>query len=261
MIKDLVSIVTPSYNSSKFIIETINSIISQTYTNWELLIVDDCSTDDTVEVVRTYISEHKENRIRVFVNEKNSGAAFSRNKALREARGKWVAFLDSDDLWMPHKLEEQLDFMKANDYHFSYTYYIQIGEDSKPNGKMLIGPKHVSKPMLNCFDWMGCLTVMYDAELVGPVQIPDTIMKRNDYALWLKVIEHADCYCYQKVCAKYRIRQGSISRVPITTLIRHHIIMFMSLYGCSHSKAMLYTVNNIIWGLLKKLFYIRHYSE
>lgn len=261
MISDLVSIVTPSYNSSNYIIETLNSIVSQTYTNWELLIVDDCSTDDTVEVVKEYISEHKEDRIRIFVNEKNSGAAFSRNRALREAKGKWVAFLDSDDLWFPYKLEEQLNFMNANDFHFSYTYYIQIDEDSQPNGKMLIGPKHVSKAMLKCFDWMGCLTVMYDAELVGLVQIPDTIKKRNDYALWLKVIEHVDCYCYKKVCSKYRIRHGSISRVSIPTLIKHHMIMFMNLYGCSNFRAMFYTLNNIFWGSIKKIFCVRHYSE
>ena len=135
---DLVSIIMPSYNTAKFISETIKSVLAQTYTNWELIIVDDCSTDNTDEVIKPYLSDP---RIYYIKNEANSGAAVSRNRALREARGKWIAFLDSDDLWLPEKLEKQILFMKKNDYHFSYTNYIEIDENSRENGRSITGPK------------------------------------------------------------------------------------------------------------------------
>ena len=108
---ELVSIIMPSYNTAGFIAETIESVINQTYHNWELLIVDDCSPDNTDEVVKPYLAD---TRIKYFKNEKNSGAAVSRNRALREAKGKWMAFLDSDDLWRSEKLEKQIDFMNNN---------------------------------------------------------------------------------------------------------------------------------------------------
>lgn len=130
----LVSIIMPSYNTGRFISETIDSVLAQTYENWELIIVDDCSTDNTDEVVQKYLSDH---RVKYLKNEKNSGAAASRNRALREAEGKWIAFLDSDDLWSPNKLDKQLAFMKDRNCCFSYTNYIEIDESSAPNGVRL----------------------------------------------------------------------------------------------------------------------------
>ena len=108
----------PSYNTAEYIGESIKSVVNQTYTDWELIIVDDRSTDNTDDAVAPFLSDA---RIKYFKNEKNSGAAVSRNKALREAKGKWIAFLDSDDLWLPEKLEKQIAFMEENGYHFSYT--------------------------------------------------------------------------------------------------------------------------------------------
>lgn len=120
---NLVSIIMPSYNTAKYISAAIESILNQTYENWELIIVDDCSTDNTDEILTEYAK--KDSRIRYYKNEKNSGAAVARNRALRQAKGKWVAFLDSDDLWEKDKLEKQICFMKKNNYHFSYTNYIE----------------------------------------------------------------------------------------------------------------------------------------
>ena len=116
MTDNLVSIIMPSYNTGRYIAESIRSVLAQTYTLWELIIVDDCSTDDTHEVVKTF----NDSRIRFIKNEKNCGAALTRNRAIREANGEWIAFLDSDDLWAPDKLEKQLAFMKENGYVFSY---------------------------------------------------------------------------------------------------------------------------------------------
>ena len=114
---DLVSVIMPSYNTGKYIGKSIESVINQTYSNWELIIVDDCSDDDTEEVVSVF----KDERIKCFKNAFNSGAAISRNRALREAKGRWIAFLDSDDIWKPTKLEKQLEFMQCNNYFFKYT--------------------------------------------------------------------------------------------------------------------------------------------
>ena len=200
----LVSIIMPSYNTGRFIAETINSVLAQTYTNWEIIIVDDCSTDNTDEVV----AQFSDARIKYFKNEKNSGAAVSRNRALREAKGKWIAFLDSDDLWEPEKLEHQIAFMENNGYHFSYTNYVEIDEESNPLGRHVTGPRKISKTGMYNYCWPGCLTVMYDAEIVGLIQIED-IKKNNDYAMWLKVCKKAKCYLLDEDLASYRKRRGS----------------------------------------------------
>ena len=194
---ELVSIIMPSYNTANFIGETIKSVLEQTYKNWELLIVDDCSTDNTDEVVARYNDE----RITYMKNLKNSGAAVSRNKALNVARGKWIAFLDSDDLWYPTKLEEQIKYMKKNKYSFSYTSYEEIDENDVTNGVKVTGPKKITKRGMYRYCWPGCLTVMYDAEKIGKIQIAD-IKKNNDYAMWLKVIKKANCYHYDKGLAQ-----------------------------------------------------------
>ena len=219
--EELVSIIMPSYNTAQYIGDSVRSVINQTYTNWELIIVDDCSTDHTDAVVASFQDE----RIRYFKNERNSGAAVSRNKALREVKGKWVAFLDSDDLWHPEKLEKQIRFMKENGYSFSYTNYSEIDEQSQPLGRMVTGPKRITKTGMYNYCWPGCLTVMYDASVVGLIQI-EHIKKNNDYAMWLKVCRKASCYLLPEDLACYRKRQGSISRQSYVTMIRWHYKLY-----------------------------------
>ena len=250
---ELVSIIMPSYNTGRFIKETIESVLAQTYPNWELLIVDDCSTDDTDEVVGVYLSDE---RIRYFKNETNSGAAVSRNRALREAKGKWIAFLDSDDLWTPEKLQKQISFMKENDYHFSYTNYVEIDEESKPNGKKVTGPKRITKRGMYRYCWPGCLTVMYDAETVGLIQIAD-IKKNNDYAMWLKVCRKATCYLLDETLAKYRKRSGSISNHSYKALIKWHYKLFREAEKNNSVKSFILTAQNLFFGVWKKMRYIR----
>ena len=135
--EDLISIVMPSYNTDKYIENSINSVINQTYTNWELIIVDDCSSDNTDEIIRGF----DDIRIRYVKNDRNSGAAISRNRALRLAQGRWIAFLDSDDLWRPEKLEKQLQFMKEHGYSFTFTDY-----RIKLNGRWL---PYINRPLYN----------------------------------------------------------------------------------------------------------------
>ena len=249
---ELVSIIMPSYNTGKFIAESIQSVLAQTYTNWELIIVDDASPDNTDEVVASFADD----RIRYFKNETNSGAAVSRNRALREAKGKWIAFLDSDDLWKPEKLQKQIAFMEENGYHFSYTNYYEIDEASKPLGVRVTGPKKVTKTGMYNYCWLGCLTVMYDAETVGLIQIED-IKKNNDYAIWLKVAHKAKCYLLDEELAAYRRRKGSISNHGYKALIKWHYKLFREAEGKNPVSSAVLTCRNLGFGVIKKVKYVK----
>lgn len=251
---DLISIIMPSYNTARFIAESVRSVLAQTYTNWELIIVDDCSKDDTDRVIANFLNDQ---RIRYIKNEVNSGAAISRNRALREARGRWIAFLDSDDLWEPEKLEMQIRFMLENGYHFSYTAYQEINEESIPFDVKVRGPRHISKTGMYAYCWPGCLTVMYDAAVVGLVQIRD-IKKNNDYAMWLKVCRKADCYLLDKVLASYRKRSGSISNHSYMKLIKWHYRLFREAEERNAVISALFTVRNLFFGVIKKIVYVKN---
>lgn len=253
MDENLVSIIMPSYNTAAYIKETINSVISQTYQQWELIIVDDCSTDNTDEIVGSFL---KDSRIRYMKNERNSGAAVSRNRAIREARGKWIAFLDSDDLWMSEKLEKQIAFMKRNEYSFSYTSYEEIDVDGNSTGVKVTGPKKITEIGMFNYCWLGCLTVMYDAEKIGLIQIED-IKKNNDYAMWLKVCKKADCYLLDELLAKYRKgRAGSVSTHSIGTMIGWHYKLFREAEKQGVVKSLINTGRNLIFGFYKKKRYV-----
>lgn len=249
----LVSIIMPSYNTGRFIRETVESVLAQTCADWELIIVDDCSSDNTDEVISEFLADE---RIRCIKNEKNSGAAVSRNRALREARGKWIAFLDSDDLWEPRKLEKQIRFMEENGYHFSYTNYIEIDEASVPNGRAVTGPKKITKIGMYRYCWPGCLTVMYDAEKVGLIQIED-IKKNNDYAMWLKVCRTADCYLLDEFLARYRKRSGSLSSHGYGKLIRWHYKLFREAEKQNPLVSLFFTARNLFFGAMKKIIYVK----
>lgn len=257
MANDLVSIITPTWNCATFISETIRSIQAQAYQNWEMIISDDCSTDNTKEVIAPYLDT--DSRIKYICNDKNSGAAITRNNALKRAKGRWIAFLDSDDLWTPDKLEKQVRFMEEHDYHFSYTNYCEINEQSEETGKLITGPKHITKAGMYAFCWPGCLTVMYDREKVGLIQITD-IKKNNDYAMWLKVCKKADCYLLDECLAKYRRgRTGSISTHGYSTLIKWHYKLFRDAEGMNPISSFIMTCINMVCGLYKKKKYVKQY--
>lgn len=250
---DLVSIIMPSYNTEKYITYSINSVLSQTYTNFELLIIDDCSTDATIDVINNY----SDPRIRLLHNPYNSGAAVSRNFGLREAKGKWIAFLDSDDIWSSDKLEKQISFMEKNDYHFSYTNYEEITSEGTLTGIKVTGPKRITRFDMYNYCWPGCLTVMYDASIVGLIQIAD-VKKNNDYAMWLKAVCFSDCYLLDEVLAQYRRgRNESISTSDYKTLIKWHYVLFRKAENQGIIKSCLNTFRNILFGIYKKVFYVK----
>lgn len=220
--------------------------------------MDDCSSDDTIRLV-TELREH-DSRIRLFQNKFNSGAAVSRNNALREAKGRWIAFLDSDDLWVPAKLEKQVRFMEENNYKFSYTCYQEMDSEGTLTGVTVLGPKHVSKAGMFAFCWPGCLTVMYDRDTIGLIQIED-IKKNNDYAMWLKVCQKTDCHLLPEVLAKYRRgRSGSVSSHGITTMIKWHYKLFRDAEKMDVVSSLWHTGVNLVCGFYKKLKYVKKVS-
>ena len=243
----LVSIVMPNYNSEKYLKETIESVLAQTYTNWELLFVDDCSTDNSLEIVRSY----QDSRIKILQNDKNSGAAVSRNYALREAKGRWIAFLDSDDLWMPEKLEKQIVFMETNGYAFTFTDYDVIDENS-------VTISHF-KPRLDiCMykdilkhNHIGCLTVIYDSEKMGKVLMPTNAIKREDLACWLSILKNGErAYCLHECLARYKVHSNSVSSNKLK-MLKYQWKVYRKVENLSIIKSCYYMLHWAINGVLK----------
>lgn len=253
--KGLVSIIMPSYNSEKYIKDSVESVLNQTYPFWELLIVDDCSTDKTVDIIKSF----KDERIRLFQNNTNSGAAISRNWALREAKGKWIAFLDSDDLWLPTKLEEQVRFMVNNNYGFSYTDY-RVSCNGVLSNKIITAPNKMNFRKIKRYCYPATLTVIYDYEKVGLIQISD-LKKNNDYAMWLRALSKTNGYRYPKTLSIYNRHEQSISSGRKTKLIKWHYILFRK--DCKYSRihSTILTLGNLWYGFWKKIIYKRKVKE
>ncbi|WP_242620471.1 glycosyltransferase family 2 protein [Senegalia massiliensis] len=212
------SIITPVYNAEKLIDETINSVLIQTYKDFEMILIDDCSTDSSRKVIKKYTDKDK--RIKYSRLDKNSGAAVARNKGIELATGRYICFLDSDDLWTNTKLEEQLNFMKNKDIAFSFTSYSLINEEGKDLNKIVTAPKKIDYEGLLKNTIIGCLTVMIDREKVGDFRMP-LVRAGQDTATWLSILKKGHiAYGLQKPLAKYRIVKGSISHGKIKALKR-----------------------------------------
>ena len=208
----LVTIITPSYNAERFIQETMESAVAQTFINWEMIIVDDCSKDRTVDIIKQY--QKQEQRIKLIQLTKNSGAAVARNMAIEHSKGRFLAFLDSDDLWLPEKLEKQLDFMQKNHVAFSYSQYVTMDENGE-TGSIVPCPRKVTYKQLLKQNVIGCLTVMLDKEKIGTVKM-ENIRSRQDYVLWLTLLKNGhQAYGMQEVLSKYRLGHNSLSKNKI----------------------------------------------
>ena len=198
---NLVSIITPSYNSSRFIEECVGSVLSQTYVNWEMLIVDDYSADNSLQILKKY----NDKRIQLIELDKNVGASESRNVAIRKAKGKYIAFLDSDDLWEPQKLEKQISFMETEDIAFSFSTYQPMSDDESKLYSIIHAPKIVTYSSYLKKTIIGCLTVVIDREKTGGFEMPN-IRSSHDMALWLLIMRRGfDAYGLDENLARYRI--------------------------------------------------------
>lgn len=209
-VQPLVSIITPCYNCEDYIVQTIESVLAQTYQNWEMIIQDDCSTDNSVAVASRYAE--RDSRIKISVNTVNSGAAVTRNKAIERSQGDYLAFLDADDLWVPTKLDKQLRFMRDNDCDFSFAMFEHMDENGKSLLRQCKVIDHMPYWKMLLFDWSGCLTVMYRQNLDNKIYADD-IRQCNDYALFLKVVKTCNKAMGIHEClAIYRLRKTGISK-------------------------------------------------
>lgn len=250
MSEKLVSIITPTYNCAKFIARTIDSVQAQTYQNWEMIIVDDCSQDNTKEIVEGYMKNDP--RIQYHLLDANSGAAVARTTAMRLAKGSYMAFLDSDDIWMPDKLERQIRWMNNNGYAFSCTAYEQIDEDDNLLNRTIKTIKRTdyNRLLLDCP--VGNSTVIYDVEKMGKFEVPN-IRKRNDDALWLQMLKKEKyIWGMPDVLMKYRIRQNSISSNKFK-VIKYHWILYREIEHLS----VIRSVFHIFWWCVIKVLHIK----
>lgn len=250
MVEGLISIIMPTYNCGTFIKKTIESVLRQTYRNWEIIIVDDCSTDNTRQIVEKYFSDDK--RIKYYCLEKNSGAAVARTEAMKRANGEYMAFLDSDDLWIPNKLEKQLLFMKENNYAFSCTAYEQIDENDKSLNRIIhtIEKTDYNRLLLDCP--VGNSTVMYNVKIMGKFEVPN-IRKRNDDALWLQMLKKEKyIWGMPEILMKYRIRKNSISSNK-WKVIKYHWILYRKIEHLS----VIRSIFHICFWCFLKLFKIK----
>lgn len=227
----LVSIITPLYNAEAYITHTIKSIQSQTYPHWEHIIVNDCSTDTSLQIVEELAK--KDPRIKVVTLSRNSGAAQSRNKATELAQGAYIAFLDSDDLWHPEKLEKQLRFMQENKVVVSYTSYVHIDEAGAPIGRRIKALPKLTYKKQHTNNYVGNLTGIYKASEIGKIIAPN-IRKRQDWAVWLEAIKKSNrpALGLQEDLAYYRIREDSMSSNKVD-LIKYNFRFYKEYLGYS----------------------------
>ncbi|WP_370559863.1 glycosyltransferase family 2 protein [Edwardsiella tarda] len=204
----LVSVIIPTFNSENTICDAVESVLSQSYKNIEIIITDDNSSDKTVSICERYAKN--DNRVKIFTSKKNDGAGISRNNSIKNANGRFIAFLDSDDIWHKDKLEKQISFMLTHNYAFTYTGYQKISS----SGELLseIHPiNRVNYSELLKSNVIGCLTAVYDTSALGKMYMP-TIRKRQDMALWLSILEKIDfAYCLNGVYAYYREGSNTLS--------------------------------------------------
>lgn len=250
---DLVSIVMPCFNSGEFVKQSICSVIDQSYTNWELLVCDDCSADNTVAIIRSLMVH--DSRIKLLQNNFSKGAAGARNSCIEMAKGRFIAFLDSDDLWHSQKLEKQIPFMIANNYPISHTWYSvfqQAGGEISILDRIHWDERFSYKQILRS-GRIGCLTVIYDTKILGKFYMP-SIQKRQDLALWLNILRTTNyIWCLQEDLASYRRVPGSISSNKYS-LIKYHWFIFRNLQNLGRLKSTYYLVTYITYFVFRKYF-------
>lgn len=218
MNEPLVSIITPVYNAERFLSETIKSIRSQTYRNWELMLVDDCSNDNSASMIKEF--QKYDDRIKYIKLEKNSGASVTRNTGIKNAKGRFIAFIDSDDIWLPEKLEKQVQYMLQNNLGFTFTSYRYMREDGSTTNKVARAPKKIDYEGLLKNTIIGCSTVLIDKNIVGEFEMPN-VRRGQDTATWLKILRNEPyAYGIEEALVNYRLVGESLSSNKIKALKR-----------------------------------------
>lgn len=242
----LVSIIIAAYNCDKFISQTIESVLIQTYDNWEMIIVNDKSIDNTENIIKEY--SQKDNRIRLINLDKNFGAAVARNTALENAKGRFIAFLDSDDRWKKDKLKKQLEFMIQNKYGFTFTSYEYIKDENNGKGKEFKVPQSLNYSQALKNTVIGCLTVVIDKNIIGDFRMP-LIRRGQDNLTWLMILKKGHvAYGFNENLAEYRRVEGSLSNSKVKALKRqwnnYRNVIKLPLHKCLYYY-FFYVTNNV----------------
>jgi teichuronic acid biosynthesis glycosyltransferase TuaG len=251
---DLVSIIIPTYNCEKFIGKTLQSVLNQSYSNWEIILVDDASTDNTVTIIKEFAQD--DNRIKLTRLENNSGNGFARNIALQNASGRYIAFLDADDLWAPLKLEKQISFLQSYKLPFTFSFYDCIDEQGNNLNRRVEAPLSLSYNQLFYCNYVGNLTAIYDVEFFGKIKIEAT-QKRQDWRLWLTILKQIKiAQPVPESLAFYRIRKDSISSSKFK-LIKHNFGVYREFHGYNFVFSILLMTRFLFTQLLVKPRYIK----
>lgn len=248
----------PNYNCGSFLRTAIDSVLSQTYENWELLIQDDASTDGSLAIIEEYAA--RDPRIKFERNDRNRGAALTRNRAIERSEGEYLAFLDSDDVWLPKKLETQLTFMQTHDCDFSFTQYVHMDEKGRLMGVQVKVIKHLTyrKMLMHC--WPGCLTVMYKQDLHQKIYSED-VERNNDHALFLRVLKNCRNACGIEACtALYRIRKGSVSRSKLK-MIKPYMEVIHDIEGYNYLTALFCVFTQVFVKVFLKYKKVKRYGK
>ena len=246
--KDLVSIITPCYNSEKFIFETIKSVQNQTYSNWEMIIVDDCSQDKTVEIIQNCMED--DHRIHLIQLNKNSGAAKARNIGIEKITGKYMTFLDADDLWFSDFIQNSITTIQKTGIHFVFSSYRRSNENLEFVYTDFIVPQKVSYTDILKTNSISCLTAFIDVEVLGIKKMPD-ILKRQDMGLWLKYLKEIPfAYGIQEPKAIYRIRENSLSRNK-KNLLKYQWNFYYKVENLGFLPSIYYMLHWMVRGFLK----------
>lgn len=255
-ISGLVSIIMLSKNNGKNVVDSVKSVQAQTYENWELLFLDDNSTDDTISQVLQL--KETDSRISVSTSAYERGVGVNRLAALKYAKGEWIAFLDSGDLWEPDKLEKQIAFMNQNDYYFSYTKYKMV--DERLNQAYIItGPAEItSKEMRKC-SWVGALTVVLKHDLVN-LQNVKVLNVNNDYAIWLQACDKTNCYLLDECLAQNMIRRGFLRRLSFSSMMKWRYEVYRIIEDLSPIVSSFMTIRNLYYSIIRRIIYFKHTS-
>lgn len=262
---ELVSIIMLSHNQASFVEESVRSVMDQTYQNWELLFMDDSSKDETIQLLMQLKDEDDKSRmtyggelssrIRVYQNVYEKGEIASLKTALKDARGKWIAFIEAGDLWGPEKLEKQIRFMEEHHHAFSYTKYDIIDNHSQSRGIVIGGPKKIDEQlMLKCF-WPGMLTVMYDASKIRKVRVPE-FKESNFYALLMRLSEKSKCYLLDENLASNRGKWGIFSGLPLNKKLAWRYEVYRTVEDLGRIRSAVMTVENLWYTLVKRIKYV-----
>jgi len=251
---ELVSIIVPTYNTEKFIRETIESVQNQTYQNWEMILADDASTDQTVAIIEEYAQ--KDSRIKLFKLPENKGNGFARNTALEKATGKYMAYLDADDLWFPEKLETQIQFLKTNNLPFTFSFYDSIDEEGNDLNRRVESPNPLTYNELFFCNYVGNLTAIYDADYFGKI-ILETTQKRQDWRIWLTILKQIKiAKPVPEPLAFYRIRKDSVSSSKFK-LIKHNFAVYQEFHGYNFVFAIFLMIRFLYTQLIIKKKHIK----